>query len=57
MDYRQWCQKHMFAVALTAAYMGGWLRSFKEIFPRQKPGGFNLYCVMDAVTASSGAVR
>lgn len=57
MDYRQWCQKHMFAVALAAAYVGGALRSFKEISPRQKPGGFNLYCVMHAVTASLGAVR
>lgn len=57
MDYRQWCQKHMFAVTLAAAYVGGALRSFKEISPRQKPGGFNLYCVMHAVTASLGAVR
>ena len=23
MGYRQWCQKHMFAVALAAAYVGG----------------------------------
>ena len=57
MDYRQCCQKYMFAVALAAAYVGGWLQRFKEFPPRQKPGGFNLCCVMDAVTASLGAVR
>jgi arylsulfatase len=47
----------MFAIAPASAYVGGWLQSFKEFPPRQKPGSFNLDRVMEAVTASPGSGR
>jgi hypothetical protein len=57
MDYQRWYLEHMFAIAPAAAYVGGWLQSFKEFPPRQKPGSFNLNRVMEAVNASSGTGR
>jgi arylsulfatase len=57
MDYQRWYLEHMFAIAPASAYVGGWLQSFKEFPPRQKPGSFNLDRVMEAVTASPGSGR
>ena len=45
--------EHMYAIAPASAYVAGWLQSFKEFPPRQKPGSFNLSRVMEAVTAGS----
>jgi arylsulfatase len=43
----------MYAFAPAAAYVGGWLQSFREFPPRQKPGSFNLDRLMEAVTSGS----
>jgi len=51
--YNQWFAEHMFLLAPASAYVGQWLRSFKEFPPRQKPGSFSLDRVMEAVTAGS----
>jgi arylsulfatase len=53
MGYQRWYLERMFAIAPAGAYVGGWLQSFKEFPPRQKPGSFNLDRVMEAVTAGS----
>jgi arylsulfatase len=57
MDYNRWYLEHMFAFAPAAAYVGGWLQSFREFPPRQKPGSFNLDRVMEAVTKQQGSSR
>jgi arylsulfatase len=44
----------MFAIAPAGAYVGGWLQSFRDFPPRQKPGSFNLERVMDAVMQPQG---
>jgi arylsulfatase A-like enzyme len=53
MGYQRWYLEHMYAIAPASAYVAGWLQSFKEFPPRQKPGSFNLDRVMEAVTAGS----
>jgi arylsulfatase A-like enzyme len=51
MGYQRWYIEHMYAFAPAAAYVGGWLQSFREFPPRMKPGSFSLDRVMEAVTA------
>jgi arylsulfatase len=51
MGYQRWFLDHMFVIAPAASYVGGWLQSFREFPPRQKPGSFNLDRVMESVTA------
>jgi arylsulfatase len=51
MGYQRWYLDHMFVIAPAASYVGGWLQSFREFPPRQKPGSFNLDRVMESVTA------
>lgn len=51
MGYQRWYLDHMFVIAPAANYVGGWLQSFREFPPRQKPGSFNLDRVMESVTA------
>jgi arylsulfatase A-like enzyme len=51
VGYQQWYIEHMYAFAPAAAYIGGWLQSFREFPPRMKPGSFSLDRVMEAVTA------
>jgi arylsulfatase len=53
MGYQRWYMEHMWAIAPAGAYVAGWLQSFKEFPPRQKPGSFNLDRVMEAVTATN----
>jgi hypothetical protein len=53
-DYNRWFIEHMYAFAPAGAYVGQWLRSFREFAPRQKPGSFNLDRVMEAVTKPHG---
>ena len=53
IGYQRWYLEHMYAIAPASAYVAGWLQSFKEFPPRQKPGSFNLSRVMEAVTAGS----
>jgi arylsulfatase A-like enzyme len=49
--YQKWYIEHMFAFAPAAAYVGGWLQSFREFPPRMKPGSFSLDRVMESVSA------
>jgi arylsulfatase len=51
MGYQRWYIEHMYAFAPAAAYVGGWLQSFREFPPRMKPGSFSLDRVMESVTA------
>ncbi len=51
IGYQRWYLDRMFAIAPAGAYVGRWLQSFREFPPRQKPGGFNLDRVMEAVTS------
>ena len=53
MGYQRWYMGRMFMIAPAGAYVGGWLQSFRDFPPRQKPGSFNLDRVMEAVTAGS----
>jgi arylsulfatase len=53
IGYAQWRFERVFMLAPAAAYVGGWLQSFKEFPPRQKPGSFNLSDVMAKLTAGS----
>jgi arylsulfatase A-like enzyme len=57
MGYDKWFIDHMFTIAPAAAYVGGWLQSFREFPPRQKPGSFNLDRVMEAVTTGQTATQ
>jgi len=50
LGYARWRIDHLFLLAPAATYVGGWLQSFKDFPPRQKPGSFNLDRVMEAVT-------
>ena len=52
IDYPHWWVDHMFILAPAGAYVGEWLKSFKEFPPRQKPGSFSLDRVLEAVTSS-----
>lgn len=53
MGFQRWYLEHMFAIAPASAYVAGWLQSFKDFPPRQKPGSFNLDRVMEQLTAGS----
>lgn len=50
LGYEKWFMEHMFVIAPAGAYVAGWLQSFRQFPPRQKPGSFNLERVMEAVT-------
>jgi arylsulfatase A-like enzyme len=50
IGYARWRIDRIYALAPTIAYVAGWLQSFKEFPPRQKPGTFNLNQVMEKVT-------
>jgi arylsulfatase A-like enzyme len=52
IDYPHWWVDHMFILAPAGAYVGEWLKSFKEFPPRQKPGSFSLDRVLEAITSS-----
>jgi arylsulfatase A-like enzyme len=54
MGYQRWYSERMFAIAPAAGFVAGWLQSFREFPPRQKPGSFNLDRVMEAVTKGAG---
>jgi arylsulfatase A-like enzyme len=54
IGYSRWWVDHMFAFAPAGAHVGQWLQSFRELPPRQKPGSFNLDCVMEAVMHGEG---
>jgi arylsulfatase len=54
MGYQRWYVERMFAIAPAAAYVGNWLKSFKDFPPRQKPGSFNLDRVMEQLTSRAG---
>jgi len=54
IGYGQWQFEHMFMFAPAASYVGGWLQSFREFPPRQKPGSFSLDRVMEAITKGAG---
>ena len=53
MGYQRWYMDRMFLIAPSVSYVAGWLQSFKEYPPRQKPGSFNLDRVMESVTRGS----
>jgi arylsulfatase len=42
--------ERMFMIAPATSYVAGWLQSFKDFPPRQKPGSFNLERVMEAMS-------
>jgi arylsulfatase len=52
MGYKQWRLEHTFLMGPAQAVAGGWLQSFKDFPPRQKPGSFNLDEVMSSLTAN-----
>ena len=54
MGYQRWYMERMFLIAPAAAYVGQWLRSFKEFPIRQKPGSFNLDNAMDSIMRGVG---
>jgi len=47
IGYKDFRLSHAFLVGPAAVYAGGWMRSFGEFPPRQKPGSFNLSHVME----------
>jgi arylsulfatase len=54
MGYQRWYMERMFLIAPAAAYVGQWLRSFKEFPIRQKPGSFSLDNAMDSIMRGAG---
>jgi arylsulfatase len=48
--YQLWRINHAFLVGPAAVYVGGWMQSFIDFPPRQKPGSFNLSHVMEKLT-------
>ena len=50
VGYSIWRLKRAFLVGPAAMYAGGWMQSFKDFPPRQKPGSFNLSHVMEKLT-------
>ena len=48
--YELWRLDHAFLVGPAAMYVGGWIQSFIDFPPRQKPGTFNLSHVMEKLT-------
>jgi arylsulfatase len=53
IDYNHWYFDHIFVLAPAGTYVGGWLQSFREFPPRQKPGSFNLDRIMESITAGA----
>ncbi len=50
IGYARWRIDRIYALPPTIVYVAGWLQSFKDFPPRQKPGTFNLNQVMQKVT-------
>lgn len=54
MGCQRWYVERLYLIAPADAYVEQWLQSFREFPPRQKPGGFNLDRVMEAVMSNTG---
>jgi len=52
LGYAHWRLDRAFLIPPALVYVGGWLRSFKEFPPRQRPGTFNLNQVMEKLNAN-----
>ena len=53
IGYGQWRAERMYALAPAQAFVGNWLKSFKDFPPRQKPGSFSLSNAMDKIMQGS----
>jgi arylsulfatase A-like enzyme len=54
MGYGRWRIDRIYTLAPAMAYVGGWIQSFQEFPPRQKPGSFNLSRAMEKLTENKG---
>jgi len=52
MAYKEWMFEHVFMLVPAQTYVGGFLKSFEEYPPRQKPGSFGLDRVMEQIMNS-----
>jgi len=50
MGYGRWRIDRIFLLPPAIGYVAGWLQSFQEFPPRQRPGTFNLNQVMEKLT-------
>ena len=53
IGYGQWRAERMYMLAPGAAYVGGFIGTFHEYPPRQKPGSFNLDRVLESLQKGS----
>ena len=53
IGYGQWRAERMYMLAPGAAYVGGFIGTFQEYPPRQKPGSFNLDRVLESLQKGS----
>ena len=49
IDYAHWRIEHVFLILPAVAYVGDFLKTFREYPPRQKPGSFNLDAVIQTL--------
>jgi arylsulfatase len=54
-DYGRWFVERVFLLVPALAFVGGWLSSFKEFPPRQKPAVFNMSQVMEQLLSMGKA--
>jgi arylsulfatase A-like enzyme len=50
IGYARWRADRIYALPPAIVYVAGWLQSFKEFPPRQRPGTFNLNQVMEKLS-------
>jgi arylsulfatase len=53
IGYGTWRAERMYMLAPAASYVGGFLATFKDYPPRQKPGSFNLDRVLESLEKPS----
>ena len=53
IGYGKWRAERMYMLAPAASYVGGFLATFKDYPPRQKPGSFNLDRVLESLEKPS----
>jgi arylsulfatase len=57
IGYETWRVERMYMLAPGAAYVGGFIATFREFPPRQKPGSFNLDRVLESLETGEGTTR
>jgi arylsulfatase len=57
MDYERWRVEHLFVMVPAQQFVGGFLSTFKEYPPSQKPGSFSIDGALEALQRGAGGSR